>query len=205
MTLRIADRVVLFDYGEVISLEPSPEARAALVRLAEVSTEAFWPAYWELRDDLDRGVLSTTEYWDAIGERVGAEWSPARVQQLYVADFTSWITVNPDVVDIIDELSRSGTRLALLSNAGFDYGDHFRFAPLGRYFERVFVSAELGMLKPEAEIYETVVAEFGMDASRVVFIDNREVNIDGARAVGLTGHVFRGATELRAFLEELSS
>lgn len=205
MTLRIPDRVVLFDYGEVISKEPSPEARAALVRLAGVSTEAFWPAYWEHRDDLDRGTLSTREYWARIAEAVGADWSPARVQELYVADFTSWIGVNPDVLTIIDELSASGTRLALLSNAGFDYGDHFRFSPLGGYFERVFVSAEMRMLKPEAEIYETVVAELGMDASQVVFIDNREVNIDGARAVGLTGHVFRGAAELRAFLEELSS
>lgn len=205
MTLRIPDRVVLFDFGEVISLEPSAEARAALVRLAGVPAEPFWAAYWALRDDLDRGVLSTTEYWTAIAERTGADWPTARLQELYVADFTSWIAVNPRVLELIDELSRGGTRLALLSNAGFDYGDHFRFSPLGRYFERIFVSAEMGRLKPEADIYEAVVADLGMDATQVVFIDNREVNIDGARAVGMTGHVFRGADGLRAFLEELSS
>jgi putative hydrolase of the HAD superfamily len=205
VSISIADRVVLFDYGEVISNEPSPEARGELVRLAGVPAERFWPAYWQHRDDLDRGTLTVVEYWAAIAAATDAAFPAARVHELYVADFTSWIQVNPDVVTIIDELVEGHTRVALLSNAALDYGDHFRFSPLGQYFERVFVSAEMGMLKPQPEIYRAVVAELGIDAADVVFIDNKEVNIEGARAVGLTGHVFHGAAELRTFLEELSA
>ncbi len=52
---------------------------------------------------------------------------------------------------------------------GFDFGDPFRRAPFGRYFERVFVSAELGKLKPHADVYEHVARELGIgfDAVRV--------------------------------------
>ena len=93
MTLRIADRVVVFDYGEVISLEPSPAERAALVEIAGVDAAAFWPSYWAHRDGLDRGTISVAEYWGLIAADTGAEWSGSTLQRLWAVDFTSWISV----------------------------------------------------------------------------------------------------------------
>ncbi|MBC8058675.1 MAG: HAD-IA family hydrolase [Rhizobiales bacterium] len=102
------------------------------------------------------------------------------------------------------ELHAGGTRVALLSNAGFDFGDAFRRAPFARYFEQVFVSAELGMIKPDPEIYRHVARELGIDPTEMVFIDNKKVNVDGAESIGITGHVFTGVGDLRTFLTELS-
>ena len=52
--ISLSPRVVVFDYGEVISRAPSEADRAALVARAGADESAFWPAYWERRDELDQ-------------------------------------------------------------------------------------------------------------------------------------------------------
>jgi putative hydrolase of the HAD superfamily len=125
------------------------------------------------------------------------------VHSLWVADFRSWLVVEPATVALLAELHRGGTRIALLSNAGFDYGDPFRFSPMGQYFERLFVSAELGLVKPDPEIYRLVARELGIPMDQMVFIDNKKLNTDAARALGATVHHFVGVDELRDFLTAL--
>ena len=204
MSFEIRDRVVVFDYGEVISYSQSEVDRAKIVALAGVPSGQFWDSYWRDRDSLDRGTLSIPDYWAAMKERLHADWTPARIQELWIADLRSWLSINPDVFDVLAELHDSGVRMAILSNAGFEYGSYFRYSPMAAFFERIFVSAEMGMLKPDAEIYEAVLSELGINAGQMVFIDNKETNVVAARAVGITSHVFLGADELRAFLATLT-
>ena len=114
-------------------------------------------------------------------------------------DFRSWISVEPGTVDAPRRsCQHGGTRLALLSNAGFDFGDAVPpLAVLGSFFERVFVSAELDCLKPDPAIYRHVADELGIALEQMVFIDNKAVNVDGATALGATGHLFTGVHGLR--------
>jgi putative hydrolase of the HAD superfamily len=94
--------------------------------------------------------------------------------------------------------------LALLSNAGPDYGSYFRRGPLADYFTACYVSGELGMLKPHPDIYRHVLDDLGITPAEAVFIDNRDTNVAGAEALGITGHVFTGAARLREFLAALA-
>ncbi len=204
MAISIPDRVVVFDYGEVISRSPTDAERQALLAVAGADPEAFWAAYDRHRDDLDQGVIKPAEYWAVIAAETGRSWPPSVVQRLWTLDFRSWFSVEPGVIELLDELKDGGTRLALLSNAGYDFGDPFRHSPLGGYFERVFVSAELGLIKPDPEIYRIVIEELGIDAGRMVFVDNKLPNVDGAVGLGATGHHFVGVAELRGFLERLA-
>jgi putative hydrolase of the HAD superfamily len=98
-----------------------------------------------------------------------------------------------------------GTRLALLSNAGFDFSDPFRFSPMGKYFERVFVSAEMNAMKPEPAIYLEVATELGITPQQMVFVDNKSVNTDAAAALGVTVHHFTGVDGLASFLSSLAA
>ncbi|CAN5207254.1 HAD family phosphatase [Frigoribacterium sp. UYMn621] len=202
--LSIPNRVVVFDYGEVISRSPSEASRAALEALAGVDPQRFRVAYEAHRDGLDRGTTSIRDYWMLVAADTGADWSEARIHELWVADFTGWISVDPAVFDVIAELHAGGTRIALLSNAGFDFASPFRYSPIARFFERMFVSAEMLKLKPEADIYLEVARELGISCAEMVFIDNKQVNVDGAVSLGITGHHFVGAAELRRFLQTIS-
>jgi putative hydrolase of the HAD superfamily len=122
------------------------------------------------------------------------------VHELWAADFRSWLSINPGTIEVLADLKAGGTRLALLSNAGPDFGSYFRHGPLGDFFTACYVSGELGLLKPQPEIYQYVLDDLGISAVQAVFIDNREANIRGAQALGITGHLFTDVTALRAFL-----
>ena len=200
--ISLPGRTVIFDFGEVISLTPSAADRAAIARLAEVDGDAekFWQAYSAHRDGLDQGSAGAIAYWQAIADDLGAAWDEARMHELWAADFRSWLSINPAVIEVLSDLRAGGTRLALLSNAGPDYGSYFRHGPLGDFFEACYVSGELGLIKPHPEIFLHVLADLSITPAEAVFIDNRDSNVAGAEALGITGHVFTTADALRSFL-----
>ncbi|MCC8907654.1 HAD family phosphatase [Curtobacterium sp. GD1] len=204
MSLFLPGRVVVFDYGEVISRTPHA-SRDALVAATGVPADELFPVYQELRHDLDRGDLSVVDYWRAIAERTGRSWRITDIHRFWAIDFTGWFEVEPETLAIVEELHDAGTRVALLSNAGFDFGDPYRRSPMGSLFETVVVSAEEHVLKPDASIYLDTCARLGIDAAQMVFVDNRAENAAGAEAIGAVGHHYTSSAGLRAFLQELAT
>jgi putative hydrolase of the HAD superfamily len=201
--ISIVGRVIVFDYGEVISKTPSERDRADLVAVAGVPDAALWGPYWAHREGLDRGTIGIREYWRLVAADLRVEFSESRIQQLWAADYTGWISIEPAVFDIISALDAGGCRVALLSNAGFDFSSPLRSSPISRLFERIFVSAEFGLVKPDPKIYLEVVRELGISPAEMVFIDNKQENVDAAVALGATGHHFTTPALLRSFLESL--
>ena len=205
MAITIPGRVVVFDYGEVISIMPSEADRAQLTKLAGVDGPEFWEAYWLHREALDQGTKTVKEYWTAIGHDLGMTWNTAQLHRLWLIDFRGWLAIDPGVLDVLIDLQEGGTRMALLSNAGPDFASYYRHGMIGDFFEQVFTSGELGILKPGPEIYKSLINGLGVPADRIVFIDNKEENVHGAEAVGITAHHFTTAESLRAYLEGLAS
>lgn len=201
--LSLPGKTVVFDYGEVISRTPSDDVRTRIEGLAGADPDLFWASYSRHRDALDAGDLSVVEYWQAIALDTSSEWSVSFIHRLWALDFPAWIDPEPGTIDVIADLKAGGTHLAILSNAGFDYGSTLRYSPVGTLFGHVFVSAELHDLKPSASIYRHVLDQLGIAPADMVFIDNKRVNVEGAEALGITGHVFTSPPELRAFLETL--
>lgn len=198
--ISLAPHVVVFDYGEVISREPTDSDRAALVARAGVDAEPFWTAYWAHREPLDQGTLSIADYWTTVASDLGVEWDAVDVHELWALDHRGWLSVDPGTLRVLHALADGGTRLALLSNAGADFSGWLRSGSFAPLFERVFVSGELGLVKPNADIYEHVIAELGITPDELLFVDNKSENVEGARAVGGDGHVFTDAAGLEAWL-----
>jgi putative hydrolase of the HAD superfamily len=205
VSITVADRVVVFDYGEVISRTPSAEAWAELAAIAGIDAADFPAAWHRRRHELDQGRLSVTEYWNAMAADLGATWSLSQLQRLWARDFTSWFDPDPEVVDLLGELHDGGTRIALLSNAGFDFGDPFRFSPMGAVMEHVFVSAELDVVKPDPAIYRHVMSELGVAPDGMAFVDNKAENAAAAAALGIAAHHYVDPAGLRRFLEDLAA
>jgi putative hydrolase of the HAD superfamily len=201
--ISIPGRVIVFDYGEVISI-PTQADRSRLTDLAGADTPSFWAAYWNHRDALDLGDITAIEYWRNIQRDLGADWDLARLYLLWLTDFRGWLAVDQGTLDILVDLKHGGTRMALLSNAGPDFTSYYRQGVLGEFFEHVFMSSELGALKPESAVFAAVLRRLNVTADKMVLIDDREVNVRGAKDVGAAGHLFTTAENLREFLEGLA-
>ena len=175
-----------------------------LLAISGCDAEPFWASYWSHRDGLDQGTTSIVDYWALVAADLGVSWRASTVHALWVADFRSWWSIEPGTLDLIEELHDGGTRLAILSNAGSDFSSPFRRSPMARFFERIFVSAEMDAIKPDPAIYAEVADELGIPLDRMVFVDNKAVNTDAAAALGVTAHHFTGVEGLAAFLRSLS-
>ena len=96
------------------------------------------------------------------------------------------------MIDLMRELKASGLRMAMLTNNVREWEPFWRsMLPVDEIFETVVDSAFVGTRKPEARIYEMTVERLGLVPEACLFVDDLEVNCDGARESGLRPVHFR--------------
>ena len=184
---------LVFDYGGVISLHT--QAIPAMAARVGATVEAFEPGYWSEREAYDRGS-SDIDYWRAACAHVGVEVDEQLSADLTRLDIDGWLPTDDDTVKLLGRLAGMGARLALLSNAPTSFARVAEREPWAEHFTHLVFSGYLAMAKPDAEIYTALLGTLDAAAADCLFVDDRQVNIDGARAVGLTAHLWTSADEL---------
>lgn len=105
---------------------------------------------------------------------------------------TGWqavfVALRPDVIDIMHKLRAKGDRVVVLSNTNRLHTTFWpeQYPEIRAAVDRIYLSQEMGMRKPEARIYQQVLAEEGFSADDTVFFDDNAENIAGAERVGIT-------------------
>lgn len=98
----------------------------------------------------------------------------------------------PERLHLLQQL-KTGHRTFLLSNTNDIHIQYinkylqetFGIAELSGYFEKVYLSYEVGMRKPDAEIFELVLSENNLDPNETLFIDDSIQHIEGAKKLGI--------------------
>jgi|SRR5579872_251166 len=196
-------KAVIFDYGNVLC-EPQPAADVeAMAQELGLTIDQFLPIYWRDRGPYDRADMDAVEYWNSVARR---ELGAALVARLTDLDNRSWLHPRQATLPWVAALSRTGLRTALLSNLPSALRDALeRDAPWLPEFDVRTYSCTVRKTKPAREIYEHCVDGLGVDASEVVFLDDRPENIEGASKLGIHGILFdtpeRAAVELASRFE----
>jgi 2-haloacid dehalogenase len=108
----------------------------------------------------------------------------------------------PGVHAIVEALDARGVPLFAITNFSADFWPPF-FARERAFFDRfrdVIVSGEVKLLKPDPAIYYLALDRFGLRPADALFVDDRQINVEAACAVGMAGHLFTDAADLRARL-----
>lgn len=188
---------IVFDYGEVLSTRTT--AVPKLAATMGVAVEEFEAAYWAERDPYDRG-LGDLEYWTALGARVGTKVDEALSDELTGIDVAGWSNLAPSSLELLESLSEAGANLALLSNAPAAFGRWVRSQEWARVFRETLFSGDVKCAKPDPEIFRLLLDKLGAEPADCLFFDDRQSNVDGARAVGIQAHLWDGAEAARAAL-----
>jgi putative hydrolase of the HAD superfamily len=192
-------RWLVFDYGEVLCRRTG--ALPGMAARLGVAAEPFAAAYWAARDAYDRGCTDL-EYWRAVGDAVGVPVGERQAEELTAADIDGWLDTDPAMLDLLAELGAT-TNLALLSNAPATHGRAFERQEWARHFRHLVISGDFGCAKPDPEIWRILTGRLGSAPGDCFFLDDRQVNVDGARAAGLRAQRFTGAAAARRHLAEL--
>ncbi|KAA2260103.1 HAD family phosphatase [Solihabitans fulvus] len=194
-------RWLVFDYGEVISRRT--EAVPALAARLGVDAEAFDASYWAARNPYDRGQADL-DYWRAVAAPFGVTVDEGTSSELTDLDVAGWLYPEPATLELLADLDEAGVPLALLSNAPVSFGRVAERQPWTKHFRHLVFSGDLGVAKPDAEIWATLVERLGARPADCVFLDDRQENIDGALAAGLGGWLWADAADARTRLTQLS-
>jgi putative hydrolase of the HAD superfamily len=195
-------KAVIFDYGEVLCLPPTAEVVEASAQLLGISSESFRVLWSRNRDLYDRGDLSQETYWNKLAEDAVRPIDDGQLRELAERDVAMWSRLNPGMVGWLEDLAAAGMKTAVLSNMHADMVQYARrnFSWVGRLNWATF-SAEVRLIKPEPAIYEHCLRGLGVAPSETLFIDDREVNLAGARALGIHGIQFKSMAQLRNDLD----
>jgi putative hydrolase of the HAD superfamily len=192
-------RWVVFDYGNVISRPTA--ALPSIASMLDVELDAFKRVYFAERRRYDEGQ-SDQDYWNAIAGHFGVEVDASLSEELTKADTDGWLETAPETLRLIDDLDRAGVQLALLSNAPSSFGAAVREQPWIGCFRYLLFSGDLKLAKPDIEIYRTLLKGIDGQPSECVFFDDRQENVDGARAAGMHAKLWAGADSARGTLRE---
>jgi 2-haloacid dehalogenase len=109
----------------------------------------------------------------------------------------------PGVHAIVEELDAHGVPLFAITNFSADFWPpfHEREKAFFTRFRDIVVSGEEKLLKPDPALYYRALHRFGLKPQDALFIDDREINVEGAIAVGMHAHLFTSAEDLRARLK----
>jgi putative hydrolase of the HAD superfamily len=189
---------VIFDFGGVLGMPQDPVWAQAMADMCGLPLPALIPLYTRDRLELDRGTVSSAGYWGRILAQARKPATADLVDRLVRADFASWIRVNSRVVGWSARLRREGIRTAILSNMPQDILDAMWKEPglqwMADFQARVF-SCEVGLVKPEPEIYRRCLEAMVALPAETVFLDDVPANVEGARALGIQGLLFRSPRE----------
>jgi len=100
---------------------------------------------------------------------------------------------------IVEELHRRDVPLFAITNFSAEFWKPFveRERAFFARFRDIVVSGEVKLLKPDPAIYYLALHRFGLKPDEALFVDDRQINIEGAAAVGMRTHLFTDAADLR--------
>jgi putative hydrolase of the HAD superfamily len=197
-----AYQVILFDLGGVLV---DVEGVAAFQRMLgrPLSQEEVWQR-WLTASNWVSTFESGQCTPEAFAAGVVAEWGLTVTAEAFLDEFRRWPKcLFPGVREMLALLAPHCT-LACLSNTNSVHWPHVRDTlGLSGLLHRYYLSHEIGHLKPAQAAFEHVLADLGCPPSRVIFLDDNQLNVDAAQAVGLQAHHTVGIAEVQTTLRLL--
>lgn len=188
---------VLFDMGGVlVELGPLEELLGDAM-----AGEEFWPRWLASPSvrGLESGRCSVDEFARGLVEELGLTITPDDVIQRFAA-FPRGLY--PGAVELVASVPDAITT-GVLSNTNPLHWDHQSDgATIRGLCHHAFLSYLLGAVKPDRDIYDLVAAELAIEPDRILFLDDNQINVDGARAAGWRAEVAKGPGEAAAVLTD---
>ena len=186
--VRLSDfDTIIFDFGGVIlDIDPDLSRRRFAEMLGienarKLETEQLPQLY-------ETGNISRTEFVDRIN-LIAKTNIPEN--EIIAAWNAMLLNYKPARIEWIKRLHKDH-KLLLLSNTNNAHFEYFHNKLIAEYgvtfyqlFDHVYLSHEMGLLKPSHEIYERVIAEQQLNLQRTLFIEDTARNVAGAQEVGL--------------------
>ncbi len=169
--------VIDIDFGRVLGVWSNLSgAPLASLKKQFVMGDAF--------EQHERGDITD----EAFAAKICGELGIALSFEQFTAGWQAvFVGVRPEVIEIIQGLRKQGNRVVILSNTNRLHCDYWpsQYPEVQQSVDKLYLSQDLGMRKPDPAIYRYVLEQEGVNAQDAVFFDDNAENIAAAKSVGL--------------------
>ncbi|MFP4381316.1 MAG: HAD-IA family hydrolase [Candidatus Sumerlaeia bacterium] len=195
-------KCVVFDLGGIVVPETGDHVLAVMSRYLGIDPSVLMHWFQRFFQDLTTGRMTLLDaYTIALGEMaIDKTPNDARNRHLeaYAGMASAW---DQDVIRLIEEL-REKRPVVCITNTEPEIADFNRKAGLFDLFDRAFISTELGLAKPEPEIFHRTAELLGMKTRDIIFIDDRSENVAAAKSCGMGALQYDSIAEIKKDLRE---
>jgi len=175
-------KALIWDLEGVLMLTDGKDLPTTVAMKLGAPYEKIWEIFFsDINDKVDLGEITQDEFNQYVLDTLQLPGEKKVVLEKIVnEDFY----IDEELLKTITEL-RGKYKMGLLSN----FSDELRQRidnewSLGSTFDEIIISCEVGLVKPDPEIFNLMLDRLGVRADEAVFIDDRVKNIDGAKKMG---------------------
>ena len=205
--------VVVSDFGGVLT-SPLVESFMAFQDQTGITTETLGKAMQAAAEAegenplfaMERGEITEVAFLEKLTVQLEPLLGHPPEMHRFKEIYFEALQPNPEMIDLMRELKAAGYRMAMLTNNVREWEPLWRsMLPVDEIFETVVDSGFVGCRKPESKIYALTLERIGAPAAQqCLFVDDVEVNCEGARRAGMTAVHFQSneqaIDEIRAAL-----
>ena len=154
----------------------------------------------------NKGLMGKVEFWGSVLQDHGLPTTPEDVDRISGALEGLTTEADPGVVALIGDLRDTKYRTFLLSNATpeIEAGNRRRYDYF-ELFDKTYFSHNIGFRKPDPRAYQVVLSDNGLEPDECIFVDDKRVNVEAARSLGIGTIMFKlGISSVDDLIKELA-
>lgn len=185
-----------FDLGGVVMASAVPHFFNYSEQAFGVSHQEFLEAFYKFQPALERGEITTENFWKAIAKDLGKPYNADKDLHLWTTHFIEDSPIRKEMLALADRLKANGYRVGMLSNTTTQHVAINTTREIFSHFDVALMSNEIHLRKPEPESYHELAQRLGLKTEELVFVDDLDENVAGADAVGMHGIKYEGYAPL---------
>lgn len=195
-------KAIGFDIGGVILPYSIPQQKKFIADSLDVGLDEVIRAYRKYLPWLEIGALDREEFWADLIKETGSKADPKESVHVWTDHYIRENPVMAQIIGLVDRLRESGYRVGILSNIDEAHGVINLHRHIFEHFDEVLLSYQIGTRKPDSQAFRLLAQRLHVELEELVFIDDLQLNIDAATAIGVNGIHFETYEKLVGRLQE---
>lgn len=202
-------KLILFDIGEVLSLGPQPiffksseynkEVHQIMSKKFKMSLKKWFLLLEETKKESNEKMISKT-HTKLLSKKLGLKISD--LEKLWFKTYNKAFHENKELYSYAFKLKKKGYKIGILSNQWY-MSKKALVTPKSKKFDIMIISCDVGVKKPDKQIYLHLLKKIKIPPKNIVFIDNLQRNLDPAKKLGMHTILFKNNQQTLKELKKL--
>jgi len=182
-------KAILFDFGGVIYKHPKAVIPQVLSVIFNQPEEKIGKEYGKYKNQFFAGKISSEKLLDSLKQKFSTKKTIEELEKEWLRVYGELARPDEGILSLLNDL-KGKYKLYLFTNTTKMSDRHNRRTGIYNYFDDLFCSFKIGLVKPDPKIYQFAISKIGIKPEECILIDDLEENLSPARNLGIKTLLF---------------